>query len=292
MSRYALLAGDMITFMPSAARAATVALVVEVSQYCATAVLASGRLGDLVPAVRGLAVLGDQRQDPLLEGQIVRFGGGVRLVAADVQVRPGGHRGQLTDDVLDEPVRDLLGDAQRAVADRGVGARRRRDPVAGQFRVRHLGGVDVSGHVDLGHDRHVLRGRVPDQVLVLGLGEVTAALAVDAGARRAADRGEPRPAVDLDAPALVVGEVQVQVVDLEGADLVDVPLDLVRACGSAVPGRASRRGTRTAARPRWSRPERSGRAAGSTGAASAPRRRAPAGVFARMVTARGSTASR
>jgi hypothetical protein len=86
----------------------------------------------------------------------------------------------------------------------------------------------VTGHVDLGHDRDVPGGRVPDQVPVVGLGQVAGTGAVDAGAGSAADRGQPRPAVDLDPPALVVRQVQVQMIDLEPADLVDVRLDLVR----------------------------------------------------------------
>jgi hypothetical protein len=163
----------------------------------------------------------------------------VRFVAADVQVRPGRQRGQFPDHVLDEPVRGLGRDAQRAVPDRGVGARRWRDPVAGEFRVGDLGGVHVPRHVDLGHDGDEARGGVPDQVAILRLGEEAAADAVHAGAGRGPDRGEPRPAVDLDAPALVVGEMQVQVVDLEAADLVDVPLDLVR--GVEVPGEVQHR---------------------------------------------------
>lgn len=108
------------------------------------------------------------------------------------------------------------------------------DAVAVEFGVRGLGGVGVAGHVDLGDDRDVAGGGVADDGRVVGLGEVSGADAVDAGAGAAADGGQARPGVDLDAPSLVVGQVQVQVVDFVLAEQVDISGDLVD--GVEVPG--------------------------------------------------------
>ncbi len=58
------------------------------------------------------------------------------------------------------------------------------------------------------------------------LGVVPAGPAADL--RRAAVGGQARPALDLDPPALVVGQVQVQRIDLVHHDLVDVALHLLR----------------------------------------------------------------
>src|SRR6185312_1690876 len=83
--------------------------------------------------------------------------------------------------------------------------------------------VGVSRHVDLGDDGDETLGRIGDDVLVLRLGVEAAGPATNLGA--AAVQGQLWPAVDDDAPALVVGQVQVQVVDLVQRDLVQVRLD-------------------------------------------------------------------
>ena len=194
-------------------------------------VLGDGRgrgrgLGDFVPAGDLLAVLGDDRLNLAFERQVVGRRRRMRLVAAEVEVRPGRDRRDFADHVVEELVRDRLAHAERAEADIGAGVQRRRDAVAVQLRVRRQRGVDVSWHVDLGHDGDVPRSRVRHDVLVLLLRVVAARVTVDRGA--AAEGGQTRPALDLDAPALVVGQVQVQCVDLVLGDLVDVQLDLVR----------------------------------------------------------------
>lgn len=83
-----------------------------------------------------------------------------------------------------------------------------------------------------------------DDLLVVGLGVVTAGAAADLGG--AAVRGQARPGVDGYAPALVVTEVQVQLVDLVKGQLVDVPLDLVD--GEEVPGDVEHRAAPAVAR--------------------------------------------
>ena len=112
------------------------------------------------------------------------------------------------------------------------GIERRGLPVACELRVRGERGVDVPRHVDLGHDRHVPLGGVADDVGVLRLGVVPALVA--AHRRLAAVRREPRPLRDRDPPALVVGQVQVQAVELVERDQVDEPLDV--AYRPEVPG--------------------------------------------------------
>ena len=86
-------------------------------------------------------------------------------------------------------------------------------------------GVAVPRHVDLGHDRDVARLRVGDDVRVLLLRVEPAVAAADL--RLSADRREVRPRLDLDAPALVVGEVQMQPIDLVQRVQVDEPFDVL-----------------------------------------------------------------
>ena len=183
-----------------------------------------GVLRDLVPGEHGLAVRRDDLLRLVHERLVVGRRGGRRLVPADVDVRPGGDRGQFTDDVVEEPVRDRQADAQRAEAHVGTGVQRRGLAVAVEFGVRGQRRVHVPRHVDLGYDRDVAGLRVRHDVGVVRLGVEPARVAVDG--RTAADRREPGPGVDDDAPALVVGQVQVEVVHLVQRDLVDVPLDL------------------------------------------------------------------
>ncbi len=80
-------------------------------------------------------------------------------------------------------------------------------------------------HVDLGNDRDEPLGRVGDESRVVVLRVEAARAAADLG--RAAELRELRPRVDLDAPPLVVGQVQMQVVELEQRELVEVVLDLL-----------------------------------------------------------------
>ena len=99
----------------------------------------------------------------------------------------------------------------------------------------------VAGHLDLGHDLDVPRGRVRHDVARLLL-RVEAAvqprlagLRVDVGLRGAcpgrhaprAHRGELRILLDLQAPGLVVGQVPVQHVELVQRHPVDELLDVL-----------------------------------------------------------------
>jgi hypothetical protein len=69
-------------------------------------------LCDVVPADGPLAGGADQREVLVLERGIVGRGGRLCLVAADVDERAGGQRGQLVEHVLLELVGDVLVDAQ------------------------------------------------------------------------------------------------------------------------------------------------------------------------------------
>src|SRR5690606_2505567 len=135
--------------------------------------------------------------------------------AADVEVGAGRDLGDLPDHVRHELVGDLVVHAQPTEADAGTGveglvlpprdeAVRRQvvRPARVQLRIRDLGGVRVSGHIDLGDDDDVVLSGVLDDLGVVLLGEVPAGAATDLGGP--ADLREIGPAVDLDPPALVV----------------------------------------------------------------------------------------
>ena len=103
--------------------------------------------------------------------------------------------------------------------------RLRRRAVAAQIGIRHERRVDVPRHVDLGHDRDVARPRVRDDVGVLLLRVESAAPATDL--RQSTDGREVRPRLDLDAPPLIVGEMQVQPIQLVERVQIDEALDVV-----------------------------------------------------------------
>ena len=82
----------------------------------------------------------------------------------------------------------------------------------------------MPGHVDLGDDRDESIGGVGHEIRVLLLREEPADAAADFPA--AAARRQLRPRLDLDAPALVVGEMQMQPIELIECQQIDVPLDV------------------------------------------------------------------
>ncbi len=112
----------------------------------------------------------------------------------------------------DEPVHAVARRAERVRRTADARERLGRRAIAAEIRIRQQRGVAVSRHVDLRHDRDVARLRIGDDVGVLLLRVEAAGPAADL--RLSADRGEVRPRLDLDAPPLIVGEMQVQPVDL------------------------------------------------------------------------------
>ena len=179
----------------------------------------------LLPADQRLAMLRGDGGGAFHEGEEVLRGGRERLVAAQVDVWPRGERREFANDVVDEPVGDVFADRQGAEADLRPGVELRCNPVGGELRIRGQGRVRVSRHVDFRDDRDVQGCRILDDGAVLLLRVEPAGAAAHLSS--AADRGEVRPAGDLDPPALVVGQVQVQVVHLEGRELIEVALDVI-----------------------------------------------------------------
>ena len=159
---------------------------------------------------------GPDRVDDVLdafdEPVILLLGEPRHFVAADVEVRRRRRGGDLAHDVADELVDAVARRAERVRRTADARERLRRRAVAAQIRVRDERRVAVPRHVDLGHDRDVARPRVRDDVGVLLLRVEAAAPAADL--RLSADRREVRPRLDLDAPALIVGEMQMQAIDL------------------------------------------------------------------------------
>ncbi len=177
----------------------------------------------LVPADERLAVLGGECGGAGDEGEEVLVGRREGLVPAEVDVRARRQLDDLAHDVVEEFVGAVVRDAERAEPDLDSLVGCRRDAIAVELWVGRERSVGVAGHIDLRNDRDVLRCGVLDDLAVVGLRVEAAAPAVHLGARP--DLGERRPGVDLQAPALVVGEVQVQVVELQKGDVVDVALD-------------------------------------------------------------------
>ena len=183
-----------------------------------------GRGRDLLPAHDLPAVAAHDARRPPDVARVVAGRGAVRLVAAEVEDRPGDQSGELGDDVVQEAVGHRLGRAERAEADRDARVERPGPAVAGQLGVRGQGGRDVAGPVDLGDDGDGPLAGVAHDPPQVGGRVGAAGRAPDLGAPAVA--GQPRPAPDGDAPALVVAEVQVQGVELVEREDVEVALDV------------------------------------------------------------------
>ena len=149
---------------------------------------------------------------------------------------------ELVEDVLVE-LDHVVGDGQYLVEDAPSGPHRDLADLA-EFGVGVDGGLGVAGHVDLRDHRDVPLGGVGDDLADVVLGEEAAVRApVEHRWPARADLalgppgallGQLRVAADLDPPALVVGQVQVQHVELVHREEVDEPEDL--ALGLEVPG--------------------------------------------------------
>ncbi len=183
-----------------------------------------------MPGHHGLAP-SDGRVGGRLDVGGVLLRGGLRgLVAAEVDVGAGGELGHRLDDGLQEASRVArvcpVLHAVEADADVEAGVGRLRLVVAVQVRHRGQRGLGVAGAVDLGHHGHEAGRGVGDDLLVVRGGVVPVGAAGEAALRAGAHLGQVREGVDGDAPSLVVGQVQMQSVDLVGGGLVDVALDL------------------------------------------------------------------
>ena len=211
------LAGDRISFVPGGGE----------SDASGRQVLDDGRrqhlaVDDLVPRDRGLAVPHDDGLRPLHEPGVLVGRHLLDLVAGNVDVRPRRHRRQFPDHVVEELERDVFFEAEVAEADVDPGVERRRDTIAGELGIRRQGRVAVARHLDLWDHHHEPVARVGDDLGVVGLRVEAAGAAADGGAPAVARQVGPRR--DVDPPALVVREVQVQAVHLVHRREVYVPL--------------------------------------------------------------------
>lgn len=210
-----------------------------------------GQLGaGLGPADRPASVPGQERSDAAQEPPVqcgrttqprgagarpgfralLPFGGGA-LVATDVDVRGGEDVHDLLQHGAAE-VEDLLVDPEDGVADSPPGPHVQH-PVGtvAQVRIRGQGGTDVAGHFDLGQHGDASGSRVPHQVGQLGAGVGAAVrhtvVVVAAGTGHGlgtmgADLGELGVGRDRHPPPLVVGQMQMEDIDLVQGQEIDV----------------------------------------------------------------------
>jgi len=114
---------------------------------------------------------------------------------------------------------------ERAEAHVGARVRRLRHAIFVELTVRREHGLDVAGHIQLGNQDQVLRIGERDQVRVLLLRVKAARSAADL--RFAAHARQLGPRFELDAPALIVGQMQMKAVELVIGGEQHQPLHLV-----------------------------------------------------------------
>ena len=183
-----------------------------------------GSGSDLVPADRRLAGLPHDVLHSVDEADVVFVVRRVTFIAAQVEVGAGGQGRQLFHYVFDEDVHGVLIYIKGAKAHAGPGIGFDLRTVHVQDRVGRKRRVRMSRHVDLGYDGDAPGGGVVDQRGILLLG--VASTCGPAHLRGCSYFRKSGVTLDLDAPALVVTEVQMQMVDLVGSDAVDDLLDL------------------------------------------------------------------
>jgi hypothetical protein len=136
----------------------------------------------------------------------------LHLVTANVKVRPRRDRRNLSHDIRHEPIRGLGLDAQRAETHLDAGVQRACDAVAIELGVRRQCGIGVTRHIDLGHDGDEAGGGVLHDVGVFRLCVIPTGGPADFCAPTV--KREVGPRLDLESPSLIVGEVQVQAIQL------------------------------------------------------------------------------
>jgi len=188
--------------------------------------------GDLLPADDALAVGAHHTGGRARQRRVVVAVQGHGLVAADVQVLPRGHRREVAEHVLEEDRSGRQRGGQPAEAHLHAEVLLDRLAARHQLAVRVQRRVDVPRHVDLGHHRDAARGGVRQQGRPVVGRVVAARVAPDRRARRASH--QLRAGRQVQPPRLVVGEVQVQHVELVRRDEVDDPPQVVG--GHHVPG--------------------------------------------------------
>ena len=151
------------------------------------------------------------------------------LVSADVHVLSGKQRGDLSHYVLQEAEGELAAGAQDNVR-RAPGVEVcHRKFVTGELGIGTDGGHAMAGHLDFGYHRDEVLGGIGHHFPHFFLGIIPRGNgAVKLGAGGSHLR-EQRILLDLDAPALVVGEVPVHDVDLVLRENVDVLFDFIYA---------------------------------------------------------------
>ena len=171
---------------------------------------------------------------------VVLPGRGGRLVTADVEHLAGEQRCDFRKDVLGELNGALVGHVEHVGADTAGGPHAvRAAGVTAELGIGSHGGSQVAGHLDLGHNGDVERLGVGHHVLdfllrvevgsVLLVGPVLAVLEV--GVPRVAARGghggQFGVLLHLDAPALVVRQVPVEMVHLVVGHQAEHLLDFI-----------------------------------------------------------------
>ena len=156
------------------------------------------------------------------------------LVSARVDVGAGEQLDHFAQHTLDELEHLLLAGVHDLLRDAPLGPDLERPAGARQLRVAGQRGLAVTRHADAGHHGDVPLAGVAHDLADVVLREKAAvalvvALAIDVMLHGA---GAPGPdlrelgiSLDLDAPALVVRQVEVKGVDLPGGQEVDVSLD-------------------------------------------------------------------
>ena len=165
-----------------------------------------------------MEILAGEDVAKLAENGLQEFEGGVLTGAEDIR----RHSPDSPDFVVSAGLYALA-----RAAEPGVG-RQRRDHMAGEVHLRDDGDAELGRIFD--HVAHLFLGVETAMALAVEaeLLRLEAALVADDGLRApCSDFGEERVGLDLGAPALVLGEVPVEAVELEGSHHVEDLLDLV-----------------------------------------------------------------
>ena len=146
------------------------------------------------------------------------------LVAADVDELRGEQLDDFAQDVFEKLEDRVVAGAVDLAVHAPVCADLERPAGARQLRIRCQCGHAVPGHLDLGHDRHVPALGVLDDLSDVIL-RIETAVPILPRSAPGTDAGKLGVLLNLDPPALVLGQVPMQDVHLVIGEQVDVALD-------------------------------------------------------------------
>ena len=180
-------------------------------------------MGKFIPSDEGFVVFLHDILYPVHEVDIVFFFGGQCLIPAHVQIGSWSHFSQFPDNIVHKFIHSLTSCAQGTESDLDAGIQIIGSGIAFQFWVGSDGSIGMAWPVDLrDNGNESALGIVYDFfVLLLGIKSTLSSSNFCASSIF----GQSGPGVNLNPPALIISQMEMEHIQLECSQQVDVSLD-------------------------------------------------------------------